>query len=261
MQMDEAKRKYQEMVGSIRSMGKVAVAFSGGADSTLLLKAALDSGADVTAFMAIGETFFPEEQSRSVHLAESMGVDLITIKVDLINDGQFVRNWEDRCYVCKSLIFNRIKKEARELEIPHILEGSHIDDLKEVRPGRAALMELNIRSPLVEARLTKEEVRALLKEMGLPNWDLASNTCLATRVPHDVRITSTILKRVERAEAALAPFKFKNLRVRDHEHWARVEVAPEEISRLFQEREKVVQSLKKLGYGKVALDLEGYGAR
>jgi len=259
--MDEAKRKYQELVGNIRGMQKAIVAFSGGADSTLLLKAALDSGAEVTAFMATGETFFPEEQSRAVHLAEKMGVDLTTFKVDLVNDGQFVRNWEDRCYICKSAIFSRIKKEARELEISHILEGSHLDDLKEVRPGRAALMDLNIRSPLVDVELTKSEVRALLKDLGLPNWDLPSNTCLATRVPHDVRITSALLERVERAEAALAPFKFKNLRVRDHEYWARVEVSPEEIPRLFQEREKVVQALKKLGYRKVALDLEGYGAR
>ncbi len=261
MEMEEAKRKYQELVGAIRIMGKVAVAFSGGADSTLLLKAALDSGAEVTAFMAIGETFFPEEQSRAIHLAESLSVDVVTINIDLVNDGQFVRNWEDRCYVCKSIIFGAIKKEARKLDISHILEGSHMDDLKEIRPGRGALADLNIRSPLVEAQLTKGEVRALLKDLGLPNWDLPSNTCLATRVPHDVRITSNILKRVERAEAALAPFKFKNLRVRDHEHWARVEVAPEDIPRLFSEREKVAQALRKLGYRKVALDLEGYGTR
>jgi len=261
MEMEEAKRKYQGLVEAIRTMGNVAIAFSGGADSTLLLKAALDSGAKVTAFMAIGETFFPEEQSRAIHLADNMGVDVVTLDIDLVNDGQFVRNWEDRCYVCKSIIFGEIKKEARKLDIPYILEGSHMDDLKEVRPGRGALADLNIRSPLVDAQLTKGEVRALLKDMGLPNWDLPSNTCLATRVPYDVRITSTILRRVERAEAALAHYKFKNLRVRDHEHWARIEVAPEDIPRLFSERENVVQALKKLGYRKVALDLEGYGTR
>lgn len=261
MDMDEAKRKYQGLVESIRAMEKVAVAFSGGADSTLLLKAALDSGVEVTAFMAVGEIFFPQEQSGAIHLAEKLGVDVITLKVDLVNDGQFVRNWEDRCYVCKSAIFSRIKREARELDISYILEGSHLDDLKEIRPGRAALLDLNIRSPLMDAQLTKTEVRSLLKDLGLPNWDLPSNTCLATRVPHDVRITSTILRRVERAEAALAPFKFKDLRVRDHEYWARVEVAPEDLPGLFQEREKVVQALKKLGYRRVALDLEGYGAR
>ncbi|HSA35303.1 MAG TPA: 7-cyano-7-deazaguanine synthase, partial [Methanomassiliicoccales archaeon] len=103
--MEAAKKKYQGLVGSIRSMERVAVAFSGGADSTLLLKAALDSGAEVTAFMAIGEIFFPQEQSGAIHLAEKLGVDVVTLKIDLVNDGQFARNWEDRCYVCKSAIF------------------------------------------------------------------------------------------------------------------------------------------------------------
>jgi len=163
--------------------------------------------------------------------------------------------------VCKRLIFARIKKEAKEMGITHVLEGGHLDDLNEVRPGRAALLELNIRSPLLDAQLTKAEVRELLKGMGLPNWDQPSNTCLATRVPHDVRITPTILARVLKAETALAPFAFKNLRVRDHEHWARVEVAPEDIPRLFQERVEVVKALKALGYRRVAIDLEGYGHR
>jgi uncharacterized protein len=260
MEMEEAKRKYQELVDTIRKMGKVAIAFSGGADSTLLLKAALDSGAEVTAFMAIGDIFFSEEQERALRLANRLGMEVVTLKVDLVNDGQFARNWEDRCHVCKSIMFAEIKKNARELEIPHILEGTHLDDLKEIRPGRAALIDLSIRSPLVDVGLTKAEVRALLKELGLPNWDLPSNTCLATRVPYDVRISPSILKRVEMAEAALAPYHFKNLRVRDHEYWARVEVAPEDFPRIFQEREGVVKALRRLGYRKVALDLEGYGA-
>ncbi|NLX47620.1 MAG: ATP-dependent sacrificial sulfur transferase LarE [Euryarchaeota archaeon] len=259
MEMEEAKRKYQELVGSIGEMERVAVAYSGGADSTLLLKAALDSSAEVTAFMATGEMFFHDEQTLALDLAESMGVDIVTLKLDLVNDAQFARNWEDRCHVCKSVMFAEIKGMARDLDISNVLEGSHIDDLKEIRPGRAALVDLGIRSPLVDARLTKAEVRALLKDMGLPNWDLPSNTCLATRVPYDVRITSQILKRVARAEAALAPYGFKNLRVRDHEHWARVEVAPEDVPRLFQERESVIKALKGLGYRRVAMDLEGYG--
>lgn len=257
--MDDAMVKYRKLVDLIRGMENVAIGFSGGVDSTLLLKAALDSGAEVAAFMAVGETFPPEEQKAAISLAKGLGVEVVPLKVDLVNEGRFARNWEDRCYICKRLIFEAIKEEAKELDIPHILEGSQVDDLGQARPGRAALMEMGIRSPLVEAGLTKAEVRSLLKEMGVSNWDAPSNTCLATRVPHDVRITADILRRVNKAEAALAPFHFKELRVRDHEYWARVEVAKDDLPRLFQEREAVTKALKGLGYRRVAIDLEGHG--
>ncbi len=257
--MDDAMVKYRKLVDLIRGMENVAIGFSGGVDSTLLLKAALDSGAAVAAFMAVGKTFPPEEQKAAISLAKGLGVEVVPLKVDLVNEGRFARNWEDRCYICKRLIFEAIKEEAKELDIPHILEGSQVDDLGQARPGRAALMEMGIRSPLVEAGLTKAEVRSLLKEMGVSNWDAPSNTCLATRVPHYVRITADILRRVNKAEAALAPFHFKELRVRDHEYWARVEVAKDDLPRLFQEREAVTKALKGLGYRRVAIDLEGHG--
>jgi len=256
--MDEAKRKYGLLVDSIRGMKKVAVAFSGGVDSTLLLKAALDSGAEVTTFMAVGEIFFLKEQHKALDLAEKLGVDVVILKVDLVNDELFKRNWDDRCYVCKYTIFQMIKKECQRLGITYILDGSQEDDLKQVRPGRAALTELNVRSPLIEARLRKEEVRSLLKEMGLPNWNDPSSTCLSTRIPHDVRITSDLLKRVNKAEDLLSSYHFKDLRVRDHEYWARIEVAPEELPRLFDAREDIVSKLKNLGYRRIAMDLDGY---
>jgi uncharacterized protein len=256
--MDETRDKYRRMVESIRAMERVAVAFSGGADSTLLLKAALDSGAEVTTFIAVGDIFFQEEQKKALALAEKLGVEVIRLRIDLVNDERFKRNWEDRCYICKSMIFQRIKKESRSRDIEHILEGSQMDDLKETRPGRAALLEMNVRSPLIDAKLGKEEVRALLKEFGLPNWDAPSNTCLATRVPYDVRITAEMLKRVERAEALLAPYDFRSLRVRDHGNWARIEVAAEDLPRLLSDRQRIAEALRALGYRKVALDLEGY---
>ncbi|MCG7844654.1 MAG: ATP-dependent sacrificial sulfur transferase LarE, partial [Methanomassiliicoccales archaeon] len=233
-------------------------AFSGGVDSTLLLKACLDSGAETAAFMALGEIFFPEEQRKALALAEGLGVKVLTFKVDLVNDERFARNWDDRCYVCKSAIFHRIKEESKKRERPFILEGSQIDDLKEVRPGRGALMEMNIRSPLIEAKLNKDEVRSLLKEFGIPNWNAPSNTCIATRVPFDVRVNGNILRRVERAETLLAPYGFRSLRVRDHGYWARIEVAPEDLPRLFAERAKIVEALGRLGYRNVAMDLVGY---
>jgi len=256
--MTDAYEKYRRMVDLIRGMGKVAVAFSGGTDSTLLLKAALDSGADVTTFMAIGEMFSPKAQKNALELAEKMGVKVVLIKTELVNAESFKRNWDDRCYICKSTIFQLIKKASQDKEITHILDGSQMDDLKEVRPGRAALVELNVRSPLVEVKLNKKDVRSLLKQMELPNWNAPSNTCLATRVPYDVRITREQLKRVDQAETLLAPFDFKQLRVRDHGNWARIEVAPEEIPRLFSERGKVVELLLPLGYRRVSMDMEGY---
>lgn len=257
--MGEARQKYDTLVESIKKMEKVAIAFSGGTDSTLLLKAALDSKAEVTTFMAIGEIFFPIEQRKALEIAESLGVEVVLLKIDPVNDELFKRNWDDRCYVCKDTIFQKIKKESQKLGIIHILEGSQMDDLKEVRPGRAAILEMNIRSPLVEAKLNKEEVRSLLKELGLPNWNAPSTTCLATRVPHDVRITSEQLRRINKAEDLLSSYHFKDLRVRDHEYWARIEVAPEELTRLFEAHNDIASKLKPLGYRRIAIDLDGYG--
>lgn len=256
--MSATDEKYRKMVESIGKMGKVAVAFSGGVDSTLLLKACLDSGAETTVFMAVGDVFFPEEQRKALLLAESLGVTVLTFRVDLLNDERFARNWDDRCYICKSMIFQRIKDESKKREIGFILEGSQMDDLKEIRPGRAALLDLNIRSPLIDAKLGKAEVRSLLKEFGLPNWNAPSNTCLATRVPFDVRVSGEILRRVEKAEAVLAPYGFNQLRVRDHGYWARIEVAPEDMDRLYAERAKIAEALRRLGYRHVSMDLIGY---
>ncbi|MBN1109345.1 MAG: ATP-dependent sacrificial sulfur transferase LarE [Methanomassiliicoccales archaeon] len=256
--MSEADEKYQRLVESIAALGKVAVAFSGGADSTLLLKAALDSGAEVTAFMAVGDIFFAEEQKSALALAQGLGVEVLMVRLDLLNDERFLRNWEDRCYICKTVMFQRIRKECERRGIEHILEGSNLDDLKRMRPGRTALVDLRVRSPLQEARLGKGEVRELLQEKGIPNWDTPSNTCLATRVPYDVRITPKILARVEWAERLLSPFHFERLRVRDHGNWVRIEVAPQDIPRLFELRAQVLELLRPLGYARVSLDLDGY---
>ena len=245
----------------LRCIGSAVVAFSSGVDSTFLLRVAHEElGERVVAATICSHTFPKRELAEAATFCRAEGVRHAVIDSNELDIPGFAENPPDRCYHCKRELFSKLLAFAHENGLAAVLEGSNLDDDGDYRPGRRAIRELGIVSPLHEAGLTKAEIRALSREMGLPTSDKPSFACLASRFPYGERITAAALERVERAEQWLfgAGLGLRQLRVRSHGDLARIEVPPDAISRLAAHAAEIDAAFKELGFAYVALDLRGY---
>ena len=253
--------KYEVLQGILRNMGSTLVAFSGGIDSTLVLKVAYDTlGSKAAAVTAISPTFPAIELETVRRVSAEIGAPLRLVKTDQLRMDAFVRNDATRCYHCKTDLYELLGQIQQVAGLGTIVDGTNTDDLSDDRPGIQAARGLGVRSPLVEANIGKDEIRSLAKQLGLSNWDKAAAACLSSRIPRGISITRAKLSRVEQAEAMLFQEGVKQVRVRDHEGIARIEVDARELDIFFKRetRTRVVVGLKKLGFQFVTLDLEGY---
>lgn len=256
----ELAAKKTELEGLLKEIGGCVVALSGGVDSTLLLAVAAQvSGPSVLAVTARSSTFPEREIASAVELAAKLGVRHRIVYSEELDIEGFAQNPPDRCYHCKRELYRKLLDVAREERLPWVVEGSNLDDRGDYRPGRRALREFGVRSPLEEAGLTKADVRELSRQLGLPTWDRPAMACLASRFPYGTLITREGLNQVDRAEEALRALGLRVVRVRHHGDVARVEVGRTDVALLAGEhRDEAVRLLKAAGYTYVALDLEGY---
>lgn len=241
-------------------MQSVVLAFSGGVDSTFLLKAVKESGINALAVTASSETM-PESEFRfALKMANLIGVNHKVIKTDEMSNPGFVRNPKDRCFFCKDELFSKLLIIANNEGYRFVVDGTNADDLSDWRPGRQAAIKHTVKSPLVEAGFSKDEIRDISKTMGLPTWSKPASPCLSSRFPYGMEITKEALKRVEMSEEFLKSLGFSELRVRSLNDTARIEVRSDEIDRIFDEklRGSIVDALKKIGFKYVSIDLEGF---
>lgn len=246
----------------LRGRGRVITAFSGGVDSTLVAAAARRVLGKDNAPAVIGDSpslpRYELEQARQI--ARDLDLNLIEVKPGEQDDAGYRANAGNRCYFCKTHLYESLKRLSREMGIPYIANGTNTDDLGDHRPGLVAADEAQVISPLIEAGLGKDEVRELAKLLGLGNWDKPAAACLASRVPYGSEVTPELLRQIERAEDALRELGFEGFRVRHHDQVARIELPLDQVGRLMEDgvRQAVAEGVRRAGYLYVALDLEGF---
>lgn len=253
-------RKYETLTSILHDMKKVVVAFSGGVDSTFLLKAAIDTlgKENVLAVTADSETYPTSELEEAVKLAEHIGANHQVIETSELAIPGYTENNQNRCYFCKTSLFDHLVPIMQEKGFRNIVYGVIADDMNEFRPGMKAAKEQGVRGPLQEADLYKNEIRELSKELGLPTWDKPSFACLSSRIAYGEKITQAKLTKVDRSEAFLKTIGLRQVRVRTHGEIARIEVEPQDMQKLLANHQRVTEKLQSYGYKFVTMDLVGY---
>ena len=259
--MTQVSSKLKRLGKILTDMQSVLVAYSGGTDSSFLLKVAANVLSErVIAVTANSATYSSKELQEAREYAAMIGTKHVIMHTNELDDPNFSSNPPDRCYYCKKELFMRLFELAKKNGLNYVIDGTNCDDEKDFRPGMKAAAEFHVRSPLREAGFTKEEIRTLSKEMHLPTWDKPSLPCLATRFPYGTQITREKVMRVAYAEEFLESFGIRQLRVRDHENIARIEVSRKDMPLFIDEKiaTQIMEKFKAMGYTYVTLDLQGY---
>jgi uncharacterized protein len=251
--------KYNELIKYIKGLGKVVLAFSGGVDSTFLLKVAKEALGDNVKAVTIMSPYIPKwEIAEAKELAKKLGVQHEIIEAPIIDSIKF--NPENRCYLCKTAVFSMILSVAKDEGYKCVIDGTNFDDISDYRPGLKALKELEIKSPLLECKITKAEIRAFSKELGLNTWDKPAYACLLTRIPYGNELKVEDFEKIENAEKYMMSIGFRAVRVRCHGDLARVEVNKNDRNKLFNEEllDTIHNKIKECGFKYVTLDMQGY---
>jgi uncharacterized protein len=257
--MENLSKRFEFLRERIRDLNSCVVAFSGGVDSTLVLRVAHDElGERAIGVTALSESLPTGELEEAQQLAQTIGARHVVIRTFETEDENYLANAANRCYFCKTEMYARIGEFARAEGLTTVLDGLNVDDLSDRRPGRAAAIEYGVISPLVEANLDKSEVRELSRRMGLPTWDKPALACLSSRIPHGTPITLQSLTQVDRAESFIRKFGVRQVRVRHHGETASIEVEPRDFSLLHHHLSEIRAHLGRLGFANVEVDPEGY---
>ena len=257
----DTQARYERLKEIISEMGEITVAYSGGVDSTFLLKVATDVLKEkCLGVLAVSPTLPSREYGRAMEVADSFGASIRIIHTHELEDDNFVENPVNRCYFCKSELFDSIYSIAENERFKNFADGSNQDDLGDHRPGMKALRERNIRSPLQEAGLTKQDIRDLSRELGLPTWNKDELACLSSRFPYGEKIDREKLRMVDMAEAFLADLGFRNIRARHKGISVRIEVDSRQVSQLLDGamKDRIETYLRSIGYSEITFDPEGY---
>lgn len=260
IEMNKTAEKNQELGNILSGMNRVIIAFSGGVDSTLVLKRAQQElgSSNVLAVVVASELFRKEEFDGAVELAEKMGANVYQTEIKELEDENITANTPDTWYYSKKLLYTHLNELAEKLGYEYVLDGMIMDDIDDFRPGLKARTEAGARSVLQEANMYKEEVRELSKELELPVWNKPASCSLASRIPYGTKLDKTKISQIDEAEKFIAKLGFDMVRVRYHDESARIEVVPEKIADLLNYREQIQLKLKELGFNYVSIDLQGY---